>query len=233
MTMRSLLGAVALVGVTVFLTEVVRSQDGKPTSQPIGQEHRGMQQARPDAESEIDVWVRFAMPCKHHKLLDRMAGHWKTRSTYWKEPGDPPVQSAGSCERTWILDGRFLREEFDGGILGLPFRGSGLYGYDSFERKYTSVWIDTMSTAMMANMGVYDKVNDVVNFTGRYGDPWTGIKKNSRGVTRFVSAKEHVLELYTAGSDGREYKLLEIVYTRKPHAPAAKKPGSVSQAPGA
>ncbi len=225
MTLRNAFGAAALVGVTVLMTEVVHSQARRSTSQPASR-------AEPDAESQIDVWVRYAMPGKHHRLLDRMAGHWETRSTYWKEPGDPPVTSVGSCERTWILDRRFLREEFDGGILGLPFRGSGLYGYDSFEKKYTSVWIDTMSTAMMTNMGVYDKAGDVVNFVGKYGDPWTGVKKDSRGVTRFVSAQEHVLELYTSGPAGREYKLLEIIYTRKPSpkkTPELNPPKSVTE----
>ena len=67
----------------------------------------------------------------------------------------------------------------------------------------------------MNNLGVYDKAHNVVNFVGKYGDPWTGVKKKSRGVTRFFNKDKHALELYAQGADGREFKLLEIIYTRK------------------
>jgi hypothetical protein len=56
---------------------------------------------------------------------------------------------------------------------------------------------------------------DVIGFVGRHGDPWTGTKRNTRGVTRFVSDDQHVLELYEPGTDGKEFKVLEITYTRQ------------------
>ncbi|MBN2563916.1 MAG: DUF1579 domain-containing protein [Phycisphaerae bacterium] len=214
MKLRTLSGAIALTGATVFATHAVVSQDKQTTTKP-DTAARGEQPTSADAESQIEIWARYAMPGKRHRLLDQMAGNWDTAATYWMNADSPPVQSKGSCERKWILDGRFLFEEFDGGMLGLPFRGVGLYGYDAFEQKYTSAWVDTTSTAIMNNLGVYDEPNNLVNFVGHYGDPWTGIKKPSRGLTRFVNKDKHVLELYTHAPDGREYKILEIVYTRK------------------
>ena len=52
-------------------------------------------------------------------------------------------------------------------------------------------------------------------FVGRHGDPWTGTKRNTHGVTRFVSDDRHVLELYEPGTDGKEFKVLEITYTKQ------------------
>jgi hypothetical protein len=74
-----------------------------------------------------------------------------------------------------------------------PFRGLALYGYDAFEQQYTSAWVDTMSTAILTNLGSYDSTNDVVRFTGEYKDPWTGTKKKERGVTRFLGRDQHAL----------------------------------------
>ncbi len=223
MRLRTLLGASALVGTTVFISSAVFSSDKGTTTRPATQ---GQEKPEPgvDTESPIEMWVRYAMPAKHHRLLNQMAGSWDTVARYKMNPDSLPVESEGTCERKWVLDGRFLLEEFDGGDLALPFRGLALYGYDRFEQKYTSAWVDTMSTAIMTNLGTYDEPNKVVNFAGRYGNPWTGVKAKSRGVTRFVSNDRHVLELHVRAPDGREFKTLEIIYTRRPSEEEQKVP---------
>jgi len=78
------------------------------------------------------------MAGKHHALLNRMAGSWDTVTRYWMAPDAEPVESQGKSERRWILGGRFLLAELDGGSLALPFQALGVFGYDAFERKYTS-----------------------------------------------------------------------------------------------
>lgn len=182
-----------------------------PGPQPAKAAPRGQ-----DAEAQAETFARYAMPGPEHKLLDRMAGSWNTLTRYWPAPEAELVESKGTSQRKWILDGRFLMEELDGGNLALPFRGLGLYGYDAFERKHTSAWVDTMNTSILTNLGTYDKTNDVVNFTGQYKDPWTGTKKPERGVTRFLSKDKHVLEIHVTEPDGKEFKMLEITYTRQP-----------------
>jgi hypothetical protein len=205
-----LLGAWMLLAMTMFPL-AARSAD---TNTPAPS-------ARPkDAEAQADTFARYAMPGPEHKVLDRMAGSWDTLTRYWPTPNAEPVEAKGTSQRKWILDGRFLLEEIDGGNLVLPFKGLALYGYDAFEQKHTSAWVDTMNTSILTNLGTYDRTNDVVNFTGQYKDPWTGARKKERGVTRFVSKDKHVLEIYPTEPDGKEFKMLEITYTRR--APASK-----------
>jgi hypothetical protein len=177
-----------------------------------GQDSAGTER---DNESLIANMVQYAMPAPQHRLLDRMAGKWKTSVKYKMSAGSPVVESEGGCEREWILGNRFLREEFDGGDLALPFKALAVYGYDRFEKKYTSVWIDSLNTAITTYLGTCEQPCDVINFVGTHGDPWTGVKRPSRGVTRFVDDKTHVVELYEAGRDGREFKILEVTYTRE------------------
>ena len=125
------------------------------------------------------------------------------------------VESRGTCRRKWILGNRFILEEFDGGSLALPFQGLAIYGYDAFEEKYTSVWVDTTNTAITASAGSCRGGCQEIAFTGQHGDPWSGVKRPSRGVTRFINDNEQVLELYEPDVDGREFKVLEIHYTRQ------------------
>lgn len=170
--------------------------------------------SQPDNETLIATFVRHAMPGTQHRLLQRMAGQWKLKVRYKMTADAPPVESEGTCTRKWILGGRFLLEEFDGGSLAVPFQGLALYGYDTFEKKYTSIWVDTTSTAITTSLGICADDCRRIQFAGRHGDPWSGTKRASRGETRFVSDAEHVLELYETGADGREYRVLDITYTR-------------------
>jgi hypothetical protein len=207
MKSRTWLCAGTLLAVTLVLADAVISQQGGPGgSEP--------ESSSASTESLVDTWVRFAMPGEHHRLLEKMAGRWNMHVKYRMDAGEPVVESRGSCHRKWILGNRFLLEEFDGGSLALPFQGLAIYGYDAFEKKYTSVWLDTMSTAMTTNRGVCRNGCDLIEFTGRHGDAWTGTMRASRGLTKFVDDKRHVLELYEPGRNGEEFRILEIIYTR-------------------
>ena len=218
MKRRMLWCAAALIGGTVLLTHEVVSQGRDAVRNPKS-EKGGEPEVDPDTESLVDTWVRYAMPGDHHKLLSKMAGRWNMAVRYRMNSEMPVVESKGTCERKWILGKRFLLEEFDGGNLALPFQGLAIYGYDSFEQRYTSVWVDTMSTAITTNLGTCRDSCKLIAFVGRHGDPWTGTKRPSRGVTRFVNDNQHVLELYEPDSDGKEFKILEIVYRRMEDMP--------------
>ena len=213
MKLRMLWCAVALVAVTALLTHEVVSQDQDASRNAESEKSSGPKPGS-DTESLVDTWVRYAMPGEHHKLLSKMAGRWDMAIKYRMNSEMPVVESKGTCERKWILGNRFLLEEFDGGNLAMPFQGLAIYGYDSFEQKYTSVWVDTMSTAITTNLGTCRDACELITFIGQHGDPWTGTKRPSRGVTRFVNDTRHVLELYEPDSGGKEFKILEIVYTR-------------------
>ena len=204
---RGLLAAIVLV--TVVLHSADTNSPPSPSQPTKSSAHP------PDAEAQAETFARYAMPGPEHKVLDRLAGTWDTRTRYWPAPEAEPVEAKGTSQRKWILGGRFLMEELDGGNLVLPFHGVALFGYDAFERKHTSAWVDTMNTSILTNLGTYDRTNEVVNFTGQYKDPWTGTKKEERGLTRFLSKDKHVLEIHVTEADGKEFKMLEITYTRR------------------
>ena len=211
MRWRRLLCTVALVGVSPLLTRSVVSQEKVVPTESEQTERPG---APADTESLVETWVGHAMPSEHHTLLGKLVGEWKMAVKYRMNAEAPVVESEGACTRKWILGRRFVLEEFDGGNLGMPFQGMALYGYDAFEDKYTSVWVDTTSTAMTRSFGTCQSECKLIAFTGRHGDPWTGTMRDSRGLNRLDSDDRHALELYELDSSGKEYRVLEIIYTR-------------------
>jgi len=72
-------------------------------------------------------------PGPAHKALDVLVGNWQAEVKCWMDPDGPPNVSQGTAKATWILNGRFLQEEFHGEMMGKPFTGLSLLGYDNFK----------------------------------------------------------------------------------------------------
>src|SRR5260221_9744615 len=71
-----------------------------------------------------------ATPGPAHKALEAFVGNWKAEVKCWMEPGGAPNVSQGTAKTSWILNGHFLEEEFHGEMMGKPFTGRSLLGYD-------------------------------------------------------------------------------------------------------
>ena len=97
-----------------------------------------------DMQAMMGVYTKLATPGEPHKLLASMAGSWNTKTKSWMEPNKPPTESIGSCEQKMLLGGRFLQQECTGDMMGQPFTGIGVNGYDNHAKKYVSTWMDSM-----------------------------------------------------------------------------------------
>jgi len=162
--------------------------------------------------------MEFATPGEFHKRLEPLVGKWEYTARWWMSPDAPPESAKGTCENKWILDGRYLHQE----VLGAPtespeppLKGFGVIGYDNLRKQYFVVWIDNMGTGVMLGYGTCDPTGKVLTISGEASDPMTGeTNRKWRSVTRIESDDKHVGEMYGPGPDGKEFKQLEIVYTR-------------------
>jgi hypothetical protein len=198
MRFRTVLGALALVAGTVFVTRTVVSDDKKN-----------------DQEDWQKAWEKLAAPGPEHKRLEAMAGTFDAVSKFWTAPDAPPAESKASSTNTMVLGGRYLHQEHHGTMFGKPFEGIGYSGYDNTQRKYTNVWMDNASTLLMTGTGTADASGKVMTSTGEWDDPGApGKKKKWRTVLTIESADKHTFEMFEELA-GKECKSLEIVYTRK------------------
>lgn len=154
-------------------------------------------------------------PGDAHKALRPLAGEWNAEVKSWMAPGAPPIVSKGTAKATWVMDGRYLQEEFHGDFMGKPFHGMSLMGYDNLTKRYNSVWIDNMSTVMVKTEGEAGKDGKVLTLTGTYACPMTGeMHKQTKQVLRIISEDHHVFEMHDP-TKGENSKEMEITYTRK------------------
>jgi len=168
-----------------------------------------------EQQAAMEAWRKVATPGEGHKVLEPMIGSWNVKSTSWEAPGAPPTQGAGTAESSWILGGRFVREDFQGEFGGMKFQGLGYTGYDNFKKKYVGTWMDTMGTMIMVMTGTADPSGKVLSTTSTMDDAVTGKPMKVRTVTRIVDANKHVMEMFGPDRSGKEFKMMEIVYTRK------------------
>lgn len=173
--------------------------------------------AKPGADKE-EMMKRMeaaGTPGAAHKALDALVGNWKAEVKCWHEPGGQPQVSQGTAKASWTMNGRFLEEEFQGDMMGKPFRGRTTIGYDNTKQTYNTVWVSDMQTAMFVSEGKGTSGNKVITLEGKVTCPATGQKDvTMKTVYRVLSPDKHVLEMFD-GSKGENAKTMEITYTRK------------------
>jgi len=171
---------------------------------------------QPSHDEMMAMWMKLAAPGEHHSHLKALAGSWSTVVKTWEGPGEPKV-SGGSCESTWMLGDRFLKEEYSGTYEGQAFQGMGLTGYDNVKKKYVNTWIDNMGTGIMMSEGTMDPVKKTITFRSRMPDPMnptSGKTVPLRMTTRIIDDGKHVFTMYGM-HEGKEVPEMEITYTRK------------------
>jgi hypothetical protein len=154
-------------------------------------------------------------PGAAHKKLEGLVGNWTAEVKSWMAPDAPPMVSKGTAKTSWVMNGRFVQEEFKGEMMGKPFNGMGLTGYDNQKQKYNTLWVDDMSTAIFTTEGTVADDGKVITFNGKMDCPITGEKDMPvKQVLRIISPDKHVFEMHDP-SKGDKSKTMEITYTRK------------------
>ncbi len=160
-------------------------------------------------------WQEYSTPGEGHKALEPLVGTWDYTVTWWEAPGSEPQKSTGTSEVKWIMGGRFLEQSAKGTAMGQEFQGMGIMGYDNMTKEYSGIWIDNMGTGMMSSAGTYDPSKKTFTETGSFSCPQEGGEKSFRGVTTILGPDKYTYEMFAAGKDGKEARMMEIVYTRK------------------
>ena len=130
------------------------------------------------------------------------------------EPGKPPVEGTGTCEQKMLLDGRYLQQEYSGEMMGSPFTGINLIGYDNHTKRYVSTWIDSMSTGIYYFEGDATADGKTITQESSYDDPIRG-PMVWRSITRIVNDNTLEYEMYLTPKGGVEEKMMEMTVTRK------------------
>lgn len=169
-----------------------------------------------DMQKIMEMYTKAGTPGEPHKLLAKLEGSWETRSRNWAEPDKPPRESGGSCEQKLVLDGHYLQQIYKGDMMGRPFTGLSLLGFDNHTKKYQTIWLDSMSTGIYLFEGAARVSGGIRTITQecRYDDPVRG-PSLWRTVTRIKSDDTVEFAMFLTPRGKKEEKMMEMTMTRK------------------
>lgn len=222
-----------LVGLTAGAA-LAQSKD--PVKDATDKAKKGMEHATKPAEppapamdekkmqEDMEAWMKAATPGPEHAEFEKMNGKWNctVKNTY---PGMPSEESPGTMVISTIFDGRYQVGEFKGAMMGQPFDGKLMCGYNNVTAQYESIWIDSMSTMMMMTKG--KKENGNVTMRGEFMDPASKKMTKTKDVTRWIDQNTFVMDFYHE-TDGKEMQVMTITYKRDGGKSDAAKPAEKS-----
>ena len=169
-----------------------------------------------DSATATKAWMDYATPGEMQKMLAKSDGNWIGETKMWMESGSQPMMSKSEAANKMVFDGRYQMSTHKGDMMGMPFEGISIVGYDNSKKKFVSSWIDNMGTGIMNMEGTWNASNKSIEFKGKMTDPSRpGKDCNVREIFTFIDDNTQKMEMF--GSDhktGKEFKTMEINYTR-------------------
>jgi hypothetical protein len=164
-----------------------------------------------DMQKMMAEMEKLATPGPEHKALLESVGNWNVTTRMFMEPGKPPTESQGTEKIEPALGGRFIQIHSNSTMMGKPFEGLGLEGYDNMKKKWVMTWADSFGTVIIYAEGTGDAKQRT--FTGEETE-MNGQKRSFKWVVKNDGKDKRTMEMFAPGMDGKEMKEMEIVYTR-------------------
>jgi hypothetical protein len=194
---------IALAAVVLFVCSAAFAADAPP-------------KMTAEQQAMMEKMTKAATPGPQHEMLKKMAGEWNAKVTSQMDPAQPPQVEQSTSTFTMLMDGRYCQEVTSGQMMGQPFSGMGLTGYDNVLGKYVSTWVDNFGTGIMTSVGTPDASGKVITWIGTMSDPVTGKPTKERMVTTIKDDDHHTFEMYGTPPGGKkEMKMMTIEYSRK------------------
>jgi hypothetical protein len=214
MRTRNLLGlsaafvaAVCLVGSYAMSQDKHAGDKGKPAA---GAAAGGMDEAMMKSMMEAGAVG------PQHKALEPMAGKFKAVNKFKMDPSQDWTVSEGTYEGEMGLGGRYLLVEVQADMMGMPFQGMGVLGYDNTIKKYVAGWIDNMGTGVMRSEGTSSDGGKTIVFNGEMMCPIEHVMKPYKYQYEVKSSDEFVMRWWSPSmTDKKMFESMVITYTRE------------------
>jgi hypothetical protein len=158
---------------------------------------------------------KYTSPGEHHELLNRHLGEWDTEMILFMG-GNAMEPSKGTSKSEWLMEGRWLKSDFEGSMMGMPMRIVSIMGYDNFKQSYVVTSVNSMDTIMLHQEGDMDPGGKALLMYGTLDEYLTGEHdKMVKTVFRFLSEDEIVMEVHDLPIGETNTKVFEIRYKRR------------------
>ncbi|MCB9065786.1 MAG: DUF1579 domain-containing protein [Chitinophagales bacterium] len=169
-------------------------------------------QSQEEMAAMQQAWMEFMQPGEVHQLLASYNGKWKAKMTSYMPDGQS-MEMEAAVELSMTMDGRYQKGVYEGEMMGMPFRGVGMTGYNNARKMFENIWIDNTGTGITYSEGKWDARTRTVELKGMMTDAVTKSQHPFRQVVTLTDENTQSMTMY-ATKDGKESKMMDISYTR-------------------
>jgi hypothetical protein len=169
----------------------------------------------PQMQAMMAAMEKFGAPGPEHKILADAVGDWDLVVKTWMDPAAPPETVKGTSTQRAILGGRYIQFDTKGEMMGMPYDGFGITGYDRYNKKYVTLWLDNWGTGFYLTEGTADAAGKVRTETGVWDDYFSGKTMKVKMVYTTLGKDKFTMEMFTLQPDGKETRTMEGTYTRR------------------
>jgi hypothetical protein len=147
-------------------------------------------------------------PGPEHEILKKMTGTWEAEvSTQFS-----PAKEKGTMTTELGPGGLWVLSNFEGTMMGGPFHGHEVMGWDGMKKKYVSCWVDSTGSAMSIGEGTWDEATKTMTMTSK-GPDMSGQMSEMTNVIKVIDADHHTFTMHMGGADTPA--MMTINYARK------------------
>lgn len=150
------------------------------------------------------------------KALEYFIGDWDVSVTF-RLPDGKDGEGKAACKTGWVVEGKFLQQEYKGDFMGSTLTVVQMFGYDAAKKKFVEFQYHSGGDAShtIVNEGAFNDKGKVLTFTGDTTDGFTGRASKLRTVTIIADRDNYTLEWYMTKQGGKEERKVVLTHKRK------------------
>lgn len=158
---------------------------------------------------------REVKPGKQHEALKYFEGTWDAKVRFEGDKGKEPMESKGTETSKFGAGDFWLMSKFEGEMMGKPFKGHGMMGYDLQKQKYIGVWVDSMQSNLFLSEGTADADYKSWTMVGTGYCDMEGKSITMKQVYQIKDKDSFTLHFFKPSPDGPDKEVGTITYTRR------------------
>ena len=145
-------------------------------------------------------------PGKEHAFLAEAEGDWSVSIA------SPGGDMTGKCVYKMAHNGIWLTSQLEMKMGDGPFTGTGLDTFDPIKKKFTSIWVDSMSATPVILEGERSPDGKKITMMGKGPAP-DGTSTQYKTETEYVNKDKHIFKMWMGTTTGEP--MMVATYERK------------------
>ncbi len=156
----------------------------------------------------------LSVPGEEHQKLNVLAGSWDVIVKIPVGQGKT-VEGRSTCEAKWVMDNRFLRQEYSSVFGGKPLTVVRYLGYDRYKSEFIELQFESTHTDVMHNKGMISADGKTITSFGTAIDLASGREAHVRTLTTMIDANTFTLEMQYTDPISKETKTITLTHKRR------------------